>query len=573
VFNRIAKGFVICLAVFEAILLKPFLKREPMRYKTSNIVISSIRILLTNKFHSSYTHPFQKNSDLSITGINLSFPVLKGKISNNLKKGVLPLKNRADLKILFSPQSVAVIGASNQRNKWGYRIIDNLLTAGYSGSIFPINPKEKTICGLTAYTGLAEIPAPVDFAVICVPVAYVPAVFQDCIRKGVRAGFLITAGFGEDSDEGRLMERSLVETAAEGGMVFAGPNGNGLFSTAERFFPVMLPLFPPQGSISMVTQSGNIGASMLTRSIKYNIGFAKYVSSGNEAMIKTEDVIAYYGKDPETEVIFSYVEGIEDGRRFLDVCREVSLKKPIVLFKSGRTQGGASAARSHTGSLAGSDSVFDGACRQAGILRCTHLDQMFDLAVALQVQPLPPGPRIGIITSGGGWGVLAADACEQRGLTVEPLPKKTIQRMDTFMPPWWSKGNPIDLVAGTVDDRCRIFQSCIESLFETDAVDAVLLIGIGTILEHHRKDYEFDETEKRLIEAEIKIGDMIPAMMKRYGRPIFPATDLTLYSNPDQVPLFQKLQQQGILIYSDPDRAAAVMAGLYQRHQFLARFR
>ena len=166
--------------------------------------------------------------------------------------------------------------------------------------------------------------------------------------------------------------------------------------------------------------------------------------------------------------------------------------------------------------------------------------------------------------------MLAADACEQRGLTIAPLPKKVIQQLDQFMPPWWSKGNPIDLVAGTHHDRCQVFQSCIEILFETDTVDAILLIGIGAILEHQRKDYILDETEKKLTEAEMKIGDLIPAMLKRYGRPILLATDLNIYRYPDQVPLFQKLQQNGIIVYSDPDRAAAVMAGLYQRHQFLA---
>lgn len=478
------------------------------------------------------------------------------------------MMDRADLQTLFYPRSVALIGASNQRVKWGYRILDNLLTGGFAGRIYPVNPGEKRICGLTAYPNLAAIEDPVDFAVICVPAAHVAKIFDDCIHKGVRAAFLITAGFGEDSEAGRRMEAELAKTAADGGMVFAGPNGNGLFCTAQRFFPVMLPLFPQPGSISMVTQSGNIGLSMLARGIKHGIGFAKYVSSGNEAMLKTEDIITYYGEDPETEVIFSYIEGIEDGRRFIETCRGVSRRKPIVLFKSGRTRGGAAAARSHTGSLAGSDEIFDAACRQAGVLRCTHLDEMFDLAAALQVQPLPPGPRIGIVTSGGGWGVLAADACEQRGLNVVPLPQKVIDRLDRFLPAWWSKGNPIDLVAGT-HDRSRIFQSCLEILFETDTVDAVLLIGLGMILEQRRKDYEFDENEKMMMEAEMKIGDLIPAMIERYERPVLPATDLNVYRRPEEVPLFQKLREKGITVYADPDRAAAVMAGLYRRQRFL----
>ena len=482
------------------------------------------------------------------------------------------MTDTANLDMMFCPQSVALIGASNQREKWGYRILDNLLTGGFAGKIFPVNPKEKTICGLPAYPSVREIPEPVDFAVISVPAARVTDVFRDCTDKGIRAAFLITAGFGEDSEAGREMERSLARAAAAGGMVFAGPNGNGLFSTAHRFFPVMLPLFPPQGNISMVTQSGNIGLSMLTRGIQNNIGFAKYISSGNEAMLKTEDAIAYFGEDSETAVIVSYIEGIENGRRFMDACRRASLKKPIVLFKSGRTRGGAQAARSHSGSLAGSDAAFNAACRQSGVLRCNHLDEMFDLAAALQVQPLPPGGRIGIVTSGGGWGVLAADACEQRGLEVTPLPDKVIRELDAFLPAWWSKNNPIDLVAGT-HDRYQVFKSCIEILFDNDAVDAILLIGIGLILEKRRKDYVFDEAEKKMMAAELKIADLIPEMLQRYGRPIIPATDMNAYRNPDRIPLFTKLQQQGITVLSDPDRAAAVMAGLFCRGRFLKRHR
>jgi acetyltransferase len=475
------------------------------------------------------------------------------------------------MQTLFSPQSVAFIGASNQRNKWGYRILNNLLVGGYLGRIFPVNPNEKTVCGLEAYPHLAAIPEPVDFAVICVPATYVPEVFKDCVQKGIRAAFLITAGFSEGGggDAGRRIEASLVKTAEEGGMIFAGPNGNGLFSTTGSFFPVMLPIFPVKGGISMVTQSGNVGASMLSRAIRHGIGFARYVSSGNEAMLKTEDIIDYYGDDPETGVILSYVEGIEDGRRFLETCRRVSRKKPIVLFKSGRTRGGAAAACSHTGSLAGSDDIFDAACRQAGVLRCNYLDEMFDLAVALEIQPLPRGPRVGIITSGGGWGVLTSDACEQRGLNVVPLPQEVVRRLDAFLPSWWSKANPIDLAAGT-HDRYKVFKSCIETLFETDTVDTILLIGLGMILEQHGEDYVFDETEKKLLETEIKIGDLIPEMIKRYGRPILPATDLNFFRNSDQVPLFKRLRQNGMFVHSDPDRAAAVVAGLYRRHRFLS---
>lgn len=480
----------------------------------------------------------------------------------------------SNLDALFHPQSIAMIGASNQRNKWGYRILSNIVLGRYEGRIFPINPSEQHICGLNVYPSILDVPEPVDMALIVVPVPAVSRVIDECLAKGVRAAILITAGFGEIGPEGRLMEAELARRARRGGMIFTGPNCNGIISTPNHLYAMMLTTFPKfaqGGSVSMVTQSGNIGLSMLTRGVQNRVGFSKYVSSGNEACLRTEELIEYFGEDPESRVILTYIEGVKDGRRLFEACRRVGPKKPILLFKSGKTKGGAGAAQSHTGSIAGSNEIFDALCRQTGVIRCGQLDEMFDLAAAFQRQPLPRGPRVGIITSGGGWGVLTSDACEARGLEVGALSAETIGELDRRLPAWWSRNNPIDLVAGT-GNRYELFKDCIDLLFGRDEVDAIILSGIGsTLLEQAQEGYVLNETEKQMIAVETTLADLIADAIARYRRPIIPQTDLNAHANPAENPLFKRLNDMGIMVLPDPERAAAVLGAMHRRHRYLER--
>ncbi len=484
-------------------------------------------------------------------------------------RGVILMEFAENMKFLFYPRSVAVIGASNQRKKWGFRVLDNIISGGFEGKIFPINKRENEIHGLKAFPNIKDVSEPVDLAVIIVPQDKVYQAFEDCIQKEIKAAVLITAGFGEIGPEGLQEERRLVQLAKENDMAFVGPNGNGIVSNSIGLFSWMMPLFPMDGSVSMVTQSGNIGVSMLSRGIKNGIGFSKYVSSGNEALLRSEDFIDFYGQDPETKVILTYIEGLNDGRRFLNTCKEVSQKKPILVFKSGRTQSGEKAANSHTGSMAGSDQIFEGICRQAGMIRCYNLDMLFDVTTSLLSQPLPKGDRIGIITSGGGWGVLICDACESKGLEVASFSDNTIQELDNILPPWWSRDNPIDLVAGTSSRNLQI-RSCIETLFENDEVDAIIVSGIGAILDHKiQRGYILDEQEKLMLEDENSIGDTIINCIDHYQRPIIPITDHNVFVDPEKNPLYAKLKENGILILSDPERAVNVLFAMYSRYRYL----
>ncbi|MFC1857245.1 acetate--CoA ligase family protein, partial [Thermodesulfobacteriota bacterium] len=461
------------------------------------------------------------------------------------------------------------------QNKWGYRILDNVIRGKFQGKIFPINHKEKEICGLEAYPSIKDVPDSVDLAIIVVPGKLVPRVLEECLEKRVKAGVMITAGFGEVGAEGKYLEKDLAGIAREGGMVFSGPNCNGLISTACDLSAAMGSIFPPKGTISMVTQSGNIGTLILSRGVKNSVGFSKYVSSGNEACLRSEDFIEFFGEDPETELIISYIEGIKDGRRFFEVCKKVSLNKPILLFKAGGTDGGARAVHSHTGSIAGAGDIFDAACAQTGVLKCDNLDELFDVATTLLRQPLPKSRRVGIVTSGGGWGALASDSCERKGLKVAPISKKSIEALDKILPPWWSKGNPIDLVAGTHQDRDKIFETCIKTLIENNETDSILILGLGLMLElmeKKKKDRTLSEIEERMMAAEMRLADVILRSLDEYGCPIITATDPNSFDKPEENPLFKKLREHQILSFSDTDRAAAVLWAMYKRYRYLEKW-
>jgi len=323
---------------------------------------------------------------------------------------------------LFNPRSVAFIGASQKPYKWGFLIPLDMLDRGYEGKVYLVNPREKEIFGLPVHKSIMDVPGEVDLAFVTVPAPSVLDVVRQCARKGVHAILIITAGFGEIGDEGKAAQEEAAAVARDAGMLMVGPNCAGLLSPRpSRFYASMPAVEPKPGSISVVSQSGNVCGTIMRLCVHHGIGLARLVSSGNEAFLQTEDFFEYYAADPLTSVVMSYVEGVRDGRRFLDAAKQCSQKKPIVMLKVGKTDAGTRAAQSHTGALAGSAEVFSGACRQAGVIQVTDVQEMFDVAVAFARQPLPKGHRVGIISEGGGWGVLAADACAEVGLDVLSL--------------------------------------------------------------------------------------------------------------------------------------------------------
>ena len=381
-----------------------------------------------------------------------------------------------DLTPLLAPRTVAVIGASNDLLKWGGSLIHNLVDGGFAGSIYPVNGRGGTVQDLPAFASVVDLPDAPDLALVAVKAPQVNAALEECGRRGVRAALVVAAGFSEAGEEGAALEAELVETARRWGITLIGPNCMGLLSLHSHLHAVgFLELRPPAGRLSIVSQSGNIGVQLVTRAERRGIGIDVYVSVGNQASTSALDVLDALGDESKTAAALVYLEGVGDGRHFFDVARRITPKKPVVVLRGGLTELGVRAAVSHTGAMAGASEVFMAAARQAGCLVRTGPDESLDVAMCLTALPLPAGRRVAVMTLGGGWGVLAADEVARAGLELAPLTPTVFAELDALLPGYWSRNNPIDLVAAIGSD---LAQRALTVLVESEAVDAVAVLGI-----------------------------------------------------------------------------------------------
>lgn len=320
----------------------------------------------------------------------------------------------------FRPSSVAIIGASREPGKLGHEILRNIIDAGFRGKVYPVNPKADEVLGLRCYPSIKDVPSQVDLAVVIVPAKFVPSVIADCGAKGIRAAVVISGGFGETGPAGEELERQMLETAGRGGVRIIGPNCQGVNSTSVGLC-ASWPLVKVRGPISIISQSGTIAAALACWAAEEGVGISKLVALGNKCDVDETELLSYLADDPETEVIALYIEGVRNGRKFMEVARAAASKKPVVVVKGGRTAKGAEAVLSHTRSLAGSDAVFDAAFRQADIIRALDVEELYDICKGFACLPLPKGENVVIVTSSGGSGILATDACEELGLNVVDL--------------------------------------------------------------------------------------------------------------------------------------------------------
>lgn len=387
----------------------------------------------------------------------------------------------ASLIPFFEPRVVAVVGASRRRGRIGTEIFRSVLTAGYRGTVVPVNPAAVSVEGVMAYPRVSAIPLEVDLAVIAVPCEAVEAVVDDCIAKQVRAIVVISAGFGETGGEGRARERRIVEKVRAAGIRMVGPNCMGLINTNSEVAlnATFSPVYPPRGRLALSTQSGALGLAILDYARRLHIGLSSFVSIGNKADVSTNDLIEYWATDPATDVILMYVESFGNPRKFSQLARQVGRRKPIVAVKSGRSRAGARAATSHTGALAARDVVVDALFRQAGVIRTDSLEELFDVATLLAHQPLPAGRRVAILTNAGGPAIMAADACEARGLELVTLAAATGAALREFLPAAASVGNPVDMLASASGEDYR---RAIEILLRDPQVDSLLVIFIPPLV-------------------------------------------------------------------------------------------
>ncbi|HTE52575.1 MAG TPA: GNAT family N-acetyltransferase [Kofleriaceae bacterium] len=385
------------------------------------------------------------------------------------------------VRVFFAPSSVAVVGASRTVGTIGRALLDNLVACGFTGRIHPVHPIATEIAGIPCVSRVSEIEGGVDLAVIAVPAAAVPAVLEDCARAGVRGAVVISSGFAEATPEGRAAEHRLREIARGAGMRMVGPNCMGVLTTdpAVRLNATFSPVFPPAGNVSMLTQSGALGLAMLDYAEKLRIGIADFVSVGNKADVSGNDLLSYWQDDPRTKVVVLYLESLGNPRKFARLAPAVARVKPIVAVKSGRSAAGTRAASSHSAALASLDVGVDALFAQAGVIRTSTLEEMFDVVALLSSQPVPKGPRIGVVTNAGGPGILLADACEAQGLSLPPMSEETLDRLRAILPAQAGLSNPIDMIASA---SAATYEQVIGLVGADDAVDAVVSIYVPPLV-------------------------------------------------------------------------------------------
>ncbi len=456
---------------------------------------------------------------------------------------------KEQLDYIFKPESVAVIGASNKHERWGYETMQSILKTGFRGKIYPIHPKEKVIHGLTAYPSVLDIPGEVDLAVFVVNAAQTVKAMKECAQKGVKGGVVITAGFAEISDEGKRLQDELVSTAREAGIRFVGPNCLGIWSSAASFDCAFYKK-PQAGPIAFISQSGMLGEYLLEIGLAKGYGFSKFISSGNQADLNVADYLEYLATDPDTRTIVLYLESAKDGRRFLEASRKVTAKKPIVMYKAGHTSAGARAAMSHTASLAGDHRLFEAACRQAGIILASEILEAFDIAEAMAHQPLPKGTRVAVVSGGGGFCVTAADACASHGLEVPELDPETQERIRSLFHPYAPPPrNPVDMIArkGPITHA-----EVLEILAELDYID-------GFIISPPWGGFHRD-TPTDFMRELIESAERIAQVPLKYGKPVICAAGRDFKGRP----VYEIMKKGDIPFFEGPDTCARTLQGLVQ---------
>lgn len=377
---------------------------------------------------------------------------------------------------LFHAHSVAVVGASTNPGKLGYQILANIVEGGFEGKVYPVNPKADQILGLPVYSAVSEIPASLDLAVVVIPARFVPGALREAVGKGAGAGIIISGGFRESGRED--LEQELLAIVAECGMRLVGPNCQGINYRPNRLC-ASWPLVSASGSMAVISQSGTVAATLAGWAVDEGLGISATVSLGNQVDVCETDLIEFFSDDDETQVMALYLEGAKDGRRFLEAANQAIPEKPIVVLKSGRTEGGQRAAASHTSSLAGRDEVFDAACRQFGIVRVPDIESLYDSAKALQSLELNGGDRVMIVTSSGGCGILATDEAERHGLRIPPLPPGAVEELGgAGLLPTAILANPLDLTVAPAEH----FEAAMSVAHQHDLADVYLLVFGDPIL-------------------------------------------------------------------------------------------
>lgn len=478
---------------------------------------------------------------------------------------------------LFYPKSIAFIGASAEISKWGQLMFTNVLAGKYQGKIYLVNSKGGEIIGRKVFQSVTEIPDPVDLAVITIPANRVLSLIPELKKKKIKNVLLISSGFAETGAEGKLLEDELVRQAREAEILILGPNTMGICNPYISLYCTGTHVRPKAGGTMLVTQSGNLGTQLLAFAEKEGVGIRAFGGSGNEAMITIEDAMEGFEVDELTKTVVLYIESIKNGRRFFEAAKRVGRKKPIIALKGGRTEAGAHAAASHTGAMASNVKVFKAACKQAGIILVEQPMDLLDLSAAFSSLPLPQGKGIGIMTLGGGWGVVASDLCIENDLEVPKLSEDVISRVNKLLPPFWSHANPVDLVA---EMNTELHMTILEELLQWDGCDAVIHMGMigrrimikavleSTIAVDKNYDRKFvEDTLRHLEDFEQQFVERTVRLMEKYEKPV--AGVYLLNDNKTQtITEVDGCKYKGVNFIT-PERAVKALAKMYKYAQWL----
>ncbi|SDP34676.1 acetate--CoA ligase family protein [Desulforhopalus singaporensis] len=480
---------------------------------------------------------------------------------------------------IFNPRSIAFIGASTGFGKWGQSLPANLLAHGYPGPVYLVNPRGGQQWGRPVYTSIHDVPGPIDLAVVTIPAAMVRGLINDFKEKGVPAALLISSGFSEMGEEGRILENEILEDARRAGIVFLGPNTMGIQNPHEKLFLTGVHTTPKAGGTALISQSGNMGVQLLSFAEEQGLGIRAFGGSGNEAMVAIEDFMEAFEVDNKTRTVLLYLESVKDGRRFFKSARRVGKKKPVIILKGGRSEAGDRAAASHTGALGTDFKIFEALCRQSGVVSVHQPLEMLDAAAAFSSLPLPQGRRVAIMTLGGGWGVITSDLCSEHKLVVEPLDKEMIELLNGMLPQYWSHANPVDLVG---ENDLTLPLKAIEALAAWDGCDAVIHLGVSGrefLLEASVKSATIVDPEVELSDYQHLLTGMnrweqqyakhTVALMEKYEKPILGVT-LTSNSKIGAIYEVEDAKYDGVF-FSSPERAVKALGYMCEHVDFLRR--
>ena len=454
-----------------------------------------------------------------------------------------------DIKDLFEPKSLAVIGAARDENKIGYKILKNILTGGYRGKVYPVNPQGGEILGLKSYRTVEEVNEPVDVASIVIPAKFVYEAVQNCAKKGVKYLTIISSGFSEIGNNEE--ERRIVSYANEHHMRVLGPNIFGIYSAAASLNATFGSSGISPGRVAIITQSGALGVAMIGKTSVENIGLSAIVSVGNKTDVDEADLLEYLVTDPHTKIVLMYIEGVRDGERLIQAVKKTTQKIPVVVIKSGRSERGAIAAASHTGSLAGSDEIFDAIMRQCGVLRAENVEEAFNWCKFLANTPFPAGENTVIVTNGGGIGVMATDACEKFGVRLydDTLTLKEI--FSTVTPEFGSTKNPVDLTGGATSSHYR---SALEEALKSDQIDSVIAL--------------YGETA--VFDAE-NLSSMIGDNSRRYKEQKKPLV-FSIFGGEKIESCLLAMKKGEAAVYGDVYQAVSCLGSIYRYYHYLKEY-